>query len=97
MVPGGRPGTQRNLLVPSGICAERNRLGKRSRLIGDESAVLFSLALRAHSVLQALPTVDGVGTGGTRGIIENGRLDSSIEPHSLGGRGGGEEESDKTV
>lgn len=86
MVPGGGPGTQGDLLIPSGIGTKRDRLREGSWLIGDEGVAFLSFSFGANGVVEAFSAIDGIGTGSTSSVVEDGGLDAPVEPHNSGRR-----------
>lgn len=86
MVPGGRPGTQSDLLIPSRIGTKRDRLRERSGLIGDEGVAFFSFSFGANGVVEAFSAIDGIGTGSASSVVEDGGLHAPVEPHDSGRR-----------
>lgn len=64
-------------------------MGEWSWLICDEGIGLFLISFRPGSFFSAFALIDRVGARGASGIIEDGRLRASVEPHGLGHGSGG--------
>jgi hypothetical protein len=82
--PGWGTRPQSNFLHPSLVGTKSGGLGKRTRLVGNDGFESGLFTLGTSGILHAFSTIDGVRTGGAGGIVEDGRLGASIQPHDWG-------------